>query len=101
EADSEEGARHDDYIAVIIEQCVRREASVTSRQTPVRRFVENLVLGDARQRGEVHQWMYDRINLPVLLTSCGYREPRVEQFDSSRIPKGTKYGLDTNADGTE
>lgn len=97
----EEAAKHDDYIAVIIEQCVRTEASATSRQTGPRRFIENLVLGDAKKRGETHQWMYDRISLPALLTQCGYRDVCIQQYDSSRIHQWNKYRLDSNDDGTE
>lgn len=101
DARPEERPKHDDYVAVIIEQCVRTEGSETSRQTGPRRFVENLILGDARKRGETHRWMYDRINLPVLLASCGYRDIRIQQFDTSMIPEWSKYGLDQNEDGSE
>ena len=47
--------QHDDYVGAIIEQCVRKEAAGTSKQKNVRRFIENIILGDARKRGETHQ----------------------------------------------
>lgn len=58
---------HESYIAVLIEQSVRRESFSTSQQKPFRRFVENVILGDARKRGETHQWMYDKISIKLLL----------------------------------
>jgi SAM-dependent methyltransferase len=101
EHDDDARARHDAYIAAMIEQCVRREAAGTRKQSPLRRWLENLVLGDARQRGEIHQWMYDRINLGELLLRAGFREPRVQSFDASAIPQWNEYGLERNESGGE
>ena len=92
---------HDEHIALVLEQSVRREATGTSLQAPVRRFIENLVLGDARRRGETHQWMYDQINLPALLKRLGYRTVSAMTYTTSHIPDWAGYGLDTNADGSE
>jgi SAM-dependent methyltransferase len=63
ERDTKEMRTHDHYIGRMLEQSVRRESATTRLQPSFRRFVENLVLGDARRRGETHQWMYDRFNL--------------------------------------
>lgn len=92
---------HEDYIARVIEQSVRREAAGTRLQRPLRRFVENVFLGDARRRGETHQWMYDRISLAVLLRRLGYRNVRLMRYDTSDIACWSQYRLDTNADGSE
>lgn len=100
-SDPAEIRRHDAYVAAIIEQMVRREASGTARQKPWRRRIENLLLGDARRRGETHQWMYDEHNLRALLAQAGYREIEVAAYDRSRIPGWEAYGLDRNADGSE
>lgn len=94
-------AQHEDYIARVIEQSVRREAAGTRLQPPLRRFIENALLGDARRRGETHQWMYDRISLAVLLRRLGYRNVRLMRYDTSDISFWPQYGLDTNADGSE
>ncbi len=99
--DPAEIAWHDDYIAEAIEQSIRREAYGTSRQKPLRRFVENLLLGDARRRGETHQWAYDRVNLRAVLERTGYRNVQVANFDSSQIPGWAGYGLDINDAGGE
>jgi SAM-dependent methyltransferase len=101
EGNEAEVERHDSYIATLLAQSVRRECWGTSQQPPLRRFVENTLLGDARQRGETHQWMYDRFNLSALLTRLGYRDPRVEQFNTSRIARWNEYGLDQNETGAE
>jgi SAM-dependent methyltransferase len=96
-----ECARHEDYIARIIEQSVRREAAGTRLQRPVRRFIENVLLGDARRRGETHQWMYDRISLVELLQRLGYKNVSLKSYDTSDISSWAQYVLDTNADGSE
>jgi hypothetical protein len=67
----------------------------------LRKRLENLILGDARRRGETHQWMYDRISLIALLTRVGFRGPQICRFDTSSIPDWNDYGLDRGADGGE
>lgn len=93
--------QHDDYVARLIEQSVRREAASTRLQRPLRRLIENIFLGDARRRGETHQWMYDRISLAALLRRLGYKDIRQLSYDTSGIDRWQQYGLDINADGTE
>jgi len=92
---------HDAYIGALIEQSVRREGEYTRQQPALRRFLENKLLGDARKRGETHQWMYDRFSLHALLIRLGYRNPQVQQFNTSSIPRWNEYGLDQNEDGDE
>jgi SAM-dependent methyltransferase len=99
EANPHERAAHDSYVAAILEQSVRREAHGTSRQKPVRRFVENLILGDARKRGETHQWMYDRVNLTALLAQAGFRNVTLHTHTSSAIPDWHRIGLDLDDAG--
>jgi SAM-dependent methyltransferase len=96
-----ESNNHDSYIATLLEQSVRKEASGTSQQNPLRRFIENLILGDARRRGETHQWMYDRINLKAKLINIGYNEVHVQDYNTSLIPNWTEYGLDIDEKGNQ
>ena len=98
---AEEAAAHDGYVAAIIEQMVRREAAGTTQQPPLRRFVENLLFGDARRRGETHQWMYDRVNLSVALDAVGFRDVTVVDCQTSAIPVWEKIRLDQFDDGRE
>lgn len=100
ETNHAEAQAHEQYIAAIIEQCVRREAFSTRTLPPIRKWFMNFVFGDARRRGETHQWMYDRISLIALLTRLGFREPQLHTFNTSAIPDWTSYGLDSNSDGT-
>lgn len=99
EIDSEAALHHDEYIARILEQCVRKEASSTSKQKTLRRFIENRVLGDARTRGETHQWMYDRFNLQSRMQSAGFSDTRAFHFNESWIDEWNVYGLDLDAGG--
>lgn len=92
---------HDTRVAALLEQSVRREAHGTSQQRPLRRWVENALLGDARQRGHTHQWMYDRINLGALLLQLGYREICTLDYKASAIPDWNDYGLDVDDAGRE
>jgi SAM-dependent methyltransferase len=98
---SSESINHDSYIASLLLQSVRKEAFGTSQQNPLRRFVENLVLGDARERGETHQWMYDRVNLKTKLINSGYEKVYVQAYNNSLIPNWTEYGLDLDEKGDQ
>lgn len=93
-------ANHDEAIYPILGQAVRREAHGTSLQSPLRRRVENLVLGDARRRGETHQWMYDELNLRQALECNGFTDVRRVDECTSSIHGWTATGLDTNPDGS-
>jgi SAM-dependent methyltransferase len=101
EEDPIESDNHDSYIARLLEQSVRKEASGTSKQNSLRRAIENLVLGDARERGETHQWMYDRINLRVKLLNAGYKELQVQDYNTSLIRDWVHYRLDVDKDGQQ
>lgn len=93
--------KHDAFLYPIIEQSVRREAAGAAQQKPLIRWIDNFLFGDARKRGETHQWMYDRFNLQYLLTSVGFRSVVVQKFDTSLILKWNDYGLDKNGNGEE
>ena len=99
ENDPEERTRHEPYIADIVEQMVRDEAFGSSRQSPLRRRIENRLLGDARKRGETHRWMYDRFNLPAILEESGFKQITVHDHETSGIPGWNRSGLDQNPDG--
>jgi SAM-dependent methyltransferase len=85
---------HDKFLEPMLLQSVRREAYGTSQQNFARRFVENLILGDARKRGETHQWMYDRFNLQALLESCGFVDISIHTFNTSSLRSWSEYELD-------
>ena len=97
----QEVANHDDFVVGVLEQSVRREAAGARGRTGLSRLVERIMLGDARRRGETHQWMYDRISLPHILTTIGYRNVALETWTSSRIPGWNEIGLDNNGHGSE
>lgn len=92
---------HDRYVGDIVFQMVMREAPGTSQQPPVRRFVENLLLGSAQRRGQTHRWMYDYVNLSDVLLRAGFRHITRHSFQTSGIPTWTDIGLDQDAEGGE
>jgi SAM-dependent methyltransferase len=93
--------QHDVFVETVLLQSVRREAFGTSQQKPLRRFIENFFLGDARQRGETHQWMYDRYNLSCLLTNTGFSQTFIQSYNKSNIPRWDEIGLDRDSKGYE
>jgi len=93
------GGRHDQTIAALYEQSVRREAAGTAYQRPIVRTIERLLVGDARKRGETHQWMYDRVNLRVKLEKAKFRDVTVHAFDTSAYSGWNSVGLDRKGDG--
>lgn len=101
ESNPEEIIKHDYYVYELLGRSVMREAPGTSRQSTRRRWLENMLLGDARKRGQTHQWMYDRFNLTNLLKECGYVDVEVCSYTRSSIPEWDRTGLDTNTDGLE
>lgn len=56
-------------------------------------------IGQFRQGGEVHQWMYDRYSLKVLLEKVGFVDVKVCQANESRIDGFNNYHLDVLPDG--
>ena len=92
---------HDNFVEKLIEQSVRKECSGTSKQKKFRRKIENLIFGDARKRGETHQWMYDQFNLKNTLLEASFQEIKVHSFLTSDIADWQSYGLDQNIQGKE
>lgn len=97
--DSGAAATHDESIASIYEQSVRREGVGTAHQPAFIRLIERVVLGDARRKGETHQWMYDRVSLRIKLETVGFREVTLHSFDTSGYPRWNEVGLDREGAG--
>jgi SAM-dependent methyltransferase len=89
-----ENDNHDSTIERFLEQAVRRHAHGTSQQGALRRRIENLLLGDARRRGETHQWMYDSLNLAQVLKANGFTDIHRVDEKTSAIPGWDEIGLD-------
>lgn len=98
-AQPQERARHEEHITVLLDHLTRQEVVSTSRQPPLRRWLENKLLGDARKRGDAHQWMYDEVSLAELMKFCGFTEVRVCRYDESNIPDWNEIGLDMDTSG--
>ncbi len=92
---------HDSSIAIIIEQMVRKLPDGTSRQPRWRQVIEMALLGDARRRGETHQWMYDRHTMTALYRETGFCNVRIRHYNESLIPRWAELGLELGDDGCE
>ncbi len=94
-------AKHDSYLGSLLSQSVQREAYGTSQQKPIRRLIENILLGDARVRGQTHQWMYDRFNLSSLLMQNGFSKTVIQKYNNSFIPQWDALALDMDDQNNE
>ena len=75
----------------------QKTAQIIPNQT-----LKNVVLGDARRRGETHQWVYDRINLKsILIDELGFKEVHTQDYNTSLIPNWNEYGLDVDEIGMQ
>jgi len=99
--ETSEHAEHDMFVSKIIEQSVRRVAHSTQQQRPLRRVIERAILGDARRRGETHQWLWDRVNLPRALEDAGFTEVRIVNSVTSSIVGWERINLDVGPDGND
>ena len=93
--DASRAIEHEQAIHDLLEQSVRKMPYGASQQRPVVRWLDTRLLGDARKRGETHQWMYDEISLGRLLTDNGFVNVSRRQFDDSDIADWPSYGLET------
>lgn len=92
---------HDNNVFEMYEQSVRKEAFGSSNRPPFSRWLENTLLGDARKRGETHQWMYDAVTLSWLLRKAGFVDVKVQSWNVSDIPNWTSIGLELDEAGGE
>lgn len=97
--DMARAARHERFIAAIIEQSVRRESATARHEQGLRRWLDARLLGDARRRGETHQWMYDQVTLGRLFTLTGHTDAVVHEHDASAIESWGEYALERTPDG--
>ncbi|MCX7879301.1 MAG: glycosyltransferase [Ignavibacteria bacterium] len=86
-----------------IYQIRERGETITPEEYRKRKFQKKenpSEIGKFRLSGEVHQWMYDRYSLGLLLKDAGFIEIEVVTATKSRIPNFNSYYLDINPDGT-
>ena len=97
----EASLRHDHAVAKILEQSVRRAPQGIKNKRGLRARLENLILGDARERGETHQWMWDRLNIRAVLMDAGFVDIKVCSWNGSDIEGWQRSGLEVASDGSE
>ncbi len=73
--------------------------SQTPLLKPLSKLYNALRIGYFRQSGEVHQWMYDRYSLSVLLEKCGFKDIVQCQATESYVPDWASFNLDTEPNG--
>jgi SAM-dependent methyltransferase len=63
------------------------------------RLYTALKIGYYRQNGEVHQWMYDRYSLSIMLKNCGLEQVVQRTAKDSYFDHWASFNLDTESDG--
>lgn len=56
-------------------------------------------IGKFRNSGEIHQWMYDRYSLRILLENTGFKDIVLRTAHESYFQNWSSFCLDTDADG--
>lgn len=64
-----------------------------SNLSPAERYLQ------FRQTGEVHQWMYDRYSLRIILADCGFSNLQHLTVEKSQMTGWTDFHLDIDPDG--
>lgn len=93
--------RHEQSISEMFEQCVRREAAGFKNRGALRRFLEGVIVGDARRRGETHQWMYDFVNLKLVLEDAGFVDIKRQSPDQSDFDDWAGLNMERESSGEE
>jgi predicted SAM-dependent methyltransferase len=66
----------------------------------LKRFIISLVKkADPQKSGEAHRWLYDKLDLKILLESTGFRNFKITTYNESQISNWTDYNLDKAAGG--
>lgn len=77
---------------------IKKNNSLKTNNNKIERSYEDI--GKFRKSGEVHQWMYDRYSLKILLEKAGFNSIRVCKANESKIPDFNSYLLDIESDGS-
>ncbi|HUC31461.1 MAG TPA: methyltransferase domain-containing protein [Candidatus Paceibacterota bacterium] len=65
------------------------------KENQLSRFAAGFIKkADPQRSGEAHRWMYDKLDLKILLESVGFRDFTIVKYDESRIPRWDIYALD-------
>lgn len=61
--------------------------------------LKNIIIGffkssNPQKTGEAHRWMYDRLDLRILLEDAGFKNFKVVKFNESQIENWNNYALD-------
>jgi SAM-dependent methyltransferase len=92
---------HDKTIAAMFEQFSRTtNVHASSMPRPVQ-AVARIALGGPARRGDLHRWMYDRVNLTGMLLEVGFEQVHERTFTESGIPSWREIGLDADESGNE
>ena len=59
-----------------------------------------LEIGRFRQMGDIHQWMYDRYSLRIIMQKSGFKNVAQRRAYESYIPDWKRFNLDTEENGS-
>ncbi len=82
-----------------IENKVKQEISIKKSAKKIKNIIKKLIIPKPKEipfraGGEIHQWMYDRYSLKLLLEQCGFKEVKVVTAFTSSINDWNRFELD-------
>lgn len=101
EHDRSAWSTQDLYVGKLVGQAAMKLLPNTKHEHPLIQRTELFLLGDARARGQTHQWEYDRFNLQHLLNLAGFEKVKQVDFKTSSIDGWNEMGLDLDESGNE
>jgi predicted SAM-dependent methyltransferase len=57
------------------------------------------IIKNSEQKGEIHKWMYDKLDLKILLSEAGFKNFEIMKFNTSKIKEWNRYELDKSKNG--
>lgn len=98
QADNGATSDHEQIVADLLDQMVRRQPTTRDSQPPIVQALERLLLGDSRRSGWAHRWMYDQHTLTRLLQAAGFSDICRVRAGDSRVAGWDQHGLEVAAD---
>lgn len=66
----------------------------------LKRFIISFIKkANPQKSGEAHKWMYDKLDLKILLENAGFRDFKIMKYNESQILNWNKYALDKAQNG--
>jgi len=80
------------------EQKTIKKIHLIDIKSVIRNFFIHLFQKNPKKSGEVHKWLYDRLDLKLLIEGVGFKNFIIVNYKTSRIPNWELYNFDKAPD---